>query len=49
MFGLPIPMLTIETGILLYRPVTMKNPLSEVSLKALGSSSNKAARDSARD
>lgn len=49
MFGPPMPMLTIETGTLLYRPVMVRNPLSEASLKGFGLSSNKVASVSARD
>lgn len=49
MFGPPMPMLTMETGTPLYRPVMVKKPLSDASLNGSGLLSNRAARASARD
>lgn len=48
-FGLPIPMLTIDTGAPLYRPVMVKNPRSEDNLNGCGESSSNFAMVSARD
>lgn len=41
--GLPIPILTIDTGTPLYRPVIVKNPRSEDSLNGFGCSSRYVA------
>jgi hypothetical protein len=47
MFGNPIPILTIDIGIPLHRPVMVKNPLSDERIKGFGLSSRKAASFSA--
>jgi len=41
--GLPIPILTIEIGVPLYRPVMVKNPRSDESTKGAGFSSKNEA------
>lgn len=48
-FGLPIPILTMEMGTPLYRPVMVLNPRSEYSLNRLGVSSKNDAMLSARE
>lgn len=49
MFGLPIPILIIDIGIPLYRPVIVKKPLSEDRVNSLGDASRKAATELARE
>ena len=43
MFGPPIPMLTIDMGVRLYRPVMVRKPRSEESVKGGGDGSRRAA------
>ena len=43
MFGLPIPMLTIDMGVPLKRPVMVKNPRSDDSTNGFGFMSKKDA------
>ena len=49
MFGLPIPTLIMDIGVPKYRPVMVKNPLSENSSNGRGLSSRNSARDRALD
>lgn len=44
-----MPMLIIDTGTPLYRPVIVKNPLSEDRMNGLGDASSKAATELARE
>ena len=49
MFGLPIPMLTMDIGVPLYRPVIVRKPLSEERVNGLGIASKKVAIELARE
>jgi hypothetical protein len=43
MLGLPIPILTIEIGVPLYRPVIVKNARSDAKTNGFGRSSSNLA------